>query len=114
MLKKAMLMNLQNRLTTKSALSLLLVSAVVFASGCSTDSGAKKSTAANPAEEGEYLSATDARKDPDRIICRRHKPTGSRISEKICMTARQWQQMTADTKRTLDKVQGQTGGTGVD
>ena len=107
-------MNLQNYPITRSALSLLLVSAMLFASGCSTDSGAKKSAAANPASEGEYLSAADARKDPDRIICRRHKPTGSRISEKICMTARQWQQMTEDTRRTLDKAQGQTGGTGVD
>ena len=107
-------MNFQNHPIIRSALALLLISAVAFVGGCSTDSGAKKSTAANPAEEGEYLSATDARKDPDRIICRRHKPTGSRISEKICMTARQWQQMTEDTRRTLDKAQGQTGGTGVD
>ena len=107
-------MNLLTQTRIRSAFLLLLVSAVVFASGCSTDSGAKKSAAANPAEEGEYLSATDARKDPDRIICRRHKPTGSRISEKICMTARQWQQASDDTRRSLDKAQGQTGGTGVD
>jgi hypothetical protein len=107
-------MNPQNLRTRKSALSLLLLSAMLFASGCSTDSGAKKSVTASPAQEGEYLSAADARKDPDRILCRRHKPTGSRISEKICMTARQWQQMSDDTQRTLDKAQGQTGGSGVD
>ena len=107
-------MNLLTQTRIRSAFLLLLVSAVVFASGCSTDSGAKKSAAANPAQEGEYLSAADARKDPDRIVCRRHKPTGSRISEKICMTARQWQQASDDTRRSLDKAQGQTGGTGVD
>ena len=107
-------MNLQYQPIKSRVFSLLLVTAVIIAAGCSTDSGAKKSTAANPAEEGEYLSATDARKDPDRIICRRHKPTGSRISEKICMTARQWQQASDDTRRSLDKAQGQTGGTGVD
>ena len=107
-------MNFHSRRMTTSGFSLLLIPAVLFASGCSTDSGAKKSVASNTAQEGEYLSAADARKDPDRIICRRHKPTGSRISEKICMTSRQWQQMAEDTQRTLDKVQGQTGGSGVD
>ena len=104
-------MNLQTQPTIRSAISLLLVSALVFAGGCSTDSGAKKSAAAAPTQEGDYLSAADARSDPDRIICRRHKPTGSRISEKICMTARQWQQMTDDSRRTLDKAQRTTGGT---
>ena len=96
---------------TRSIFSLLMISAIVFAGGCSTDSGAKKAAAANPAAESEYLSAADARKDPDRVICRRHKPTGSRISEKICMTARQWQQMTAETQRGLEKAQRTTGGT---
>jgi len=103
-------MNLQNKPTKRSTLFLLLISGVVFASGCSTDSGAKKAVAANTAPDTAYLSSADARKDPDRIICRRHKPTGSRISEKICMTARQWQQMTDDTRRALDKAQRTTGG----
>jgi len=104
-------MTLQTQAILRSAISLLLVSVVVFFSGCSTDSGAKKSAAAAPTQDGEYLSASDARSDPDRIICRRHKPTGSRISEKICMTARQWHQMTEDSRRTLDKAQRTTGGT---
>jgi len=107
-------MNPQNLRTRKSTLSMLLIAAMLFVSGCSTDSGAKKSVAANSAPEGEYLTAADARKDPDRIVCRRHKPTGSRISEKICMTSRQWQQMNEDTQRVLDRAQGQTGWSGVD
>lgn len=107
-------MNLPNQPTIRSVSYWLVFSAMLFVSGCSTDSGAKKSIAANSAPEGEYLRAADARKDPDRIICRRHKPTGSRISEKICMTSRQWQQMTEDTQRVLDRAQGQTGGSGVD
>ncbi len=107
-------MNLHSQPITRIVSILVLGSAMVFSGGCSTDSGAKKSAAASPAQEAEYLSAADARKDPDRIICRRHKPTGSRISEKICMTARQWQTMTDDTKRVLDRAQRQTGGTGVD
>ena len=97
--------------TTRSPLVLILVAAAALAGGCSTDSGTKKASSSDPAQETEYLSAADARKDPDRIICRRHKPTGSRISEKICMTARQWQQASDDTARALDRAQRTTGGT---
>jgi hypothetical protein len=96
---------------TRSLLTLLVVTATALVSGCSTDSGSKKTSSADPAQETEYLSAADVRKDPDRVICRRHKPTGSRISEKICMTARQWQQASDDTARALDKAQRTTGGT---
>jgi hypothetical protein len=103
-------MTVHNQPVTRSAFRVLLVSAIVFAVGCSTDSGAKKSAAGSSATESEYLSAADVRKDPDRVICRRHKPTGSRISEKICMTARQWQQASDDSARVLDKAQRTTGG----
>jgi hypothetical protein len=111
MFKKGDTMIVQNQHITRSVLSMLAISGIVFAGGCSTDSGAKKSAAANPAAETEYLSAADVRKDPDRVICRRHKPTGSRISEKICMTARQWQQASDETQRGLEKAQRTTGGT---
>ena len=94
---------------TRSLAPLVLVAAALSA-GCSTDSGTKKASSSDPAQETEYLSAADVRKDPDRIICRRHKPTGSRISEKICMTARQWHQASEDTARTLDRAQRTTGG----
>jgi hypothetical protein len=96
---------------TRSLVPLVLVAAAALAAGCSTDSATKKAGSADPGQETEYLSAADVRKDPDRIICRRHKPTGSRISEKICMTARQWQQASDDTARALDRAQRTTGGT---
>lgn len=96
---------------TRSLLALIIITAAALASGCSTDSGTKKATSSDPAQETEYLSAAEVRKDPDRVICRRHKPTGSRISEKICMTARQWQQASDDTARALDRAQRTTGGT---
>ena len=96
---------------TRSLVPVVLVAAAALAAGCSTDSGTKKASSADPAQETEYLSAAEVRKDPDRVICRRHKPTGSRISEKICMTARQWQQASDDTARTLDRAQRTTGGT---
>ena len=93
----------RDQIIGKCAIALLLVSAGVFGSGCATDSGSKSSRAS--VGETEYLSAAEARKDPDRVICRRHKPTGSRISEKICMTARQWQQASDESARLLDRAQ---------
>ena len=82
---------------------------LVIAAGCSTDSGSKTASAA-PEEDPEYLSAADMGKDSDRLICKRLKPTGSRISEKVCMTARQWQTATDDSQRMLDKAQRSSGG----
>ena len=95
----------------ETRLVILLLTAALFAAGCSTDSGSRRASSADPVSETSHLTSAEVRKDPDRIICRRHKPTGSRISEKICMTARQWQQQTEDTQRTLDRAQRRTGGT---
>ena len=103
-------MTFENPQITRSLVTVILVAAAALA-GCSTDSGTKKASSADPAQETEYLSAAEVRQDPDRVICRRHKPTGSRISEKICMTARQWQQASDDTARALDRAQRTTGGT---
>jgi len=102
-------MTLHFSLAIRSLRGLFLVAAAALASGCSTDSGTKKASVEDAAQETGYLSAADARKDPDRIICRRHKPTGSRVSEKICMTARQWQRASDDTARALDQAQRTSG-----
>lgn len=75
-----------------------------LAVGCSASSGTR-TQAADDATDPEYLSAADVNRDPDRIICRRQRPTGSRISERICMTARQWYQMSQDSKQVLDRAQ---------
>jgi hypothetical protein len=104
-------MTFNSALTTSGLVALILIAAATIVSACSTDSRTKKATAADPAQEAGYLSAAEVRKDPNRVICRRHKPTGSRISEKICMTARQWQQASDDTARALDRAQRTTGGT---
>jgi type IV pilus biogenesis protein CpaD/CtpE len=104
-------MTLHFPLAIPSLRALFLVAAAALASSCSTDSETRKASFEDPAQETEYLSAAEVRKDPDRVICRRHRPTGSRISEKICMTARQWQQASDDTARALDRAQRTTGGT---
>ena len=105
-------MNSHHQRIATSVSTLVLISVLALASGCASDSGTRKSAAADPVHEADYLTSAETRKDPDRIICRRHKPTGSRISEKICMTARQWQQASEDSRNMLDKAQRTTGGDG--
>ena len=102
-------MNPQNQGQINKIRTLLLTALCVVAVGCSTDSGSRKANTASD-ESSEYLSAADVRKDPDRMVCKRQKPTGSRISEKVCMTARQWQAASDESQRALDKAQRTTGG----
>jgi hypothetical protein len=44
----------------------------------------------------------------DKVICRRDKETGSRLTAKrICMTAKQWGQKTAEERQFLEQRQAQ-------
>lgn len=44
----------------------------------------------------------------EKVICRRHKETGSRVrSKKICMTAAQWTLQAAEERRLLEQRQAQ-------
>jgi hypothetical protein len=78
---------------------------VLFAVGCSASPGKKASAASDSIEDPTALTAADVHKDPDRMICRRERPTGSRISEKVCMTARQWYKASEAARRRLDEAQ---------
>ena len=78
-------MNFASKATRTIAPLLILF----FAIGCSTTPGSKDSKK-SAQEDPTTLTSAEVFRDPDRMICRRERPTGSRISEKICMTARQW------------------------
>lgn len=44
--------------------------------------------------------------DPNRIICKRDKAIGSRLSsKKMCATAAQWDQMRADNRQAVERAQ---------
>jgi len=77
----------------------------MFAVGCSTTSGNGSSVAGEPVEDPPFLTSAEVHKDPDRIVCRRHMPTGSRVSERICMTARQWYDLSESSRQALDDHQ---------
>lgn len=94
-------MNPAIKLTWTSVTLLLLFLFV----GCATTESSNGSAVKKPAEDPASLTSADVYKDPNRMICRRERPTGSRISEKVCMTARQWFKANEATRRSLDNAQ---------
>lgn len=50
------------------------------------------------AEEENPVSKKD---DPDRVICKNIKITGSHIPRRECHTAREWEQMRKDAQATM-------------
>ena len=42
--------------------------------------------------------------DPDTRICKRYKPTGSHVSQRICLRQKEWQSMEAAARRELRNV----------
>ena len=79
------------------ALSLLVASGPAFAQVTSVANN-------NPAPNSH---------DPNRIICEVEQTTGSRLgAHKVCKTAFEWQQLKAEQRATLEKVQQQATSTG--
>lgn len=76
----------------------------LLAAGCASGPGPENPEIMEVTEGQVNLTTADVLEDPDRMICRRNKATGTRISEKVCMTAREWQRMYEASQRTLDTI----------
>ena len=78
-----------------------LTLALVIAAGC----------ASSPDTASAGYGASEAiERDPDRVVCRRDKETGSRLSSRTCKTAREWEE-----ERLLNQEEmrnARRGGTG--
>jgi hypothetical protein len=77
--------------TSKKILLAAVLAALAMAAGCASapDAGS---------------AAADFNDDPDRIICRTFQETGSRLKERVCKTAREWDreaEFSEDMKRSL-------------
>ena len=55
---------------------------------------------APPAPAG-YASVGQIEGDPDRMVCKRQKETGSRLSSRVCKTAREWEQERLDNQEAI-------------
>ncbi len=78
-----------------------LILALMITAGCaSSPDAASAGYSASEAIEG----------DPNRMVCRRDKETGSRLASRTCKTAREWEE-----ERLLNQEEmrnAQRGGTG--
>lgn len=93
-------MNRKGQTTTVRFATILTVA--VIAAGCSTT---PDSTAAGNGIPGDasYLAKAETEKE-ETLICRRERPTGSRISEKICLTAEDWDKIEQQSQNMLDRA----------
>lgn len=48
-----------------------------------------------------YASVEQLEGDPDRMVCKRQKETGSRLSSRVCKTAREWEQERIDNQEAM-------------
>jgi len=49
--------------------------------------------------------AVDEADDPDKLICKRVKKTGTRFKTKLCGTKAQWEESEKNAKSTTDQMQ---------
>jgi len=67
---------------------------LTIAAGCASSSDASSAS-------GGYASVEQIEGDPDRMVCRRQKETGSRLSSRVCKTAREWEQERLDNQEAI-------------
>ena len=48
---------------------------------------------------------TDSNYDPDRIRCKTHAKTGSRLGTRICMTNRDWAEQQSNAREATEHIQ---------
>ena len=80
----------------------VILGAAAIAAACSTTSGS--APAGNGGSgDANYLARADT-EEKETLICRRERPTGSRISEKICLTAEDWEKIEQQSQDMLKRA----------
>ncbi len=68
---------------------------MVLAAGCAAAPDASSAP-------GDYASMMEhAKADPNRMVCRRQKETGSRLPSRVCKTAGEWEQERLDNQDAI-------------
>ena len=73
-----------------TAVSLLILA---FIAGCASSP--------DTPDTGGYASIEQIEGDPDRMVCERQKKTGSRMTTRVCKTAREWEQERIDNQEAI-------------
>ena len=79
-----------------------ILGVAAIAAGCSTTSGSAQA-GTGTSEDANYLARADS-EEKETLICRRERPTGSRISEKICLTAEDWEKIEQQSQEMLNRA----------
>lgn len=96
-------MNCMGKATGISFASLVLVASL--SAGCSTtDATSARASSTGTSEDTDYVARVEPEEEKERLICRREKPTGSRISEKICLTAEDWERIEQQSQEMLNRT----------
>lgn len=61
--------------------------------------------AAEPAAAPAAAPAAKKVQDPNEMVCKREKASGSNMKVRVCMTAAQWEDRRAQDKEMLDGAQ---------
>ena len=83
--------------TAGAGIAAILAIAAISA-GCSTTAADSR-----PPDDTSYLASAEE-EDSEKLICRREQPTGSRISERVCMTAADWDKIERQSQEMLDRT----------
>ena len=74
-----------------------ILAIAAISTGCSTTAADNRSN-----DDASYLASAET-EDSEKLICRREQPTGSRISERICMTATDWDKIERQSQEMLER-----------
>lgn len=101
-----------------SAYRLAFIAAGCFVLGaCATapSEGARTAAVAPESSETTQTVVGESRLDPDKMICKRQKVTGSRLGgREVCKTRREWDQQSAEARRGADRFINNSGGINTD
>lgn len=75
-----------------------ILAIAAMSTGCSTTAADSRSS-----DDASYLASAEA-EDSEKLICRREQPTGSRITERVCMTAADWDRIEQQSQEMLDRT----------
>jgi hypothetical protein len=78
-----------------------ILTIAAIAVGCST-TPASTSTGNTASEDANYMAKAEA-DERETLVCRREQPTGSRISERVCLTAEDWKKIEQRSQEMLDR-----------
>ncbi|MEM9495054.1 MAG: hypothetical protein AAGA09_03545 [Pseudomonadota bacterium] len=108
------------KVTTVAAILLLGACATTqsgenVAATSATASQVQTSDAAEGAAPVAQTASADGQLDPDKVICKNLRITGSRIARrKICKTRKEWEREAAATRQGADQFINRAGGVNTD